>query len=296
MYSTSFFTSAALFDSWSITVGTIINYQARSEVYAFVSVNSKLYLIGGNMAALEFFAECEMFDPSTNAWQSISSLPEPRTFFGDAVYNSEMLRLWWERNLLFSFTLITLPSSLCFVLLSSFVSSCSLFSSFPFLSPLLGGSTWQGGNLPDHFLSSCLKYSPASNTWSSISSMPGTSCLSLAAGTFGSKIYEIAGSGSDFNYIFSPSSNTWDTTTAASLPTGAWACLSLYVTTWRICLFDQAGILQIFTPSHNSWNSIYLSGIISTASQSLVTIPVNDSLVDFLFFPSSSAPSISGST
>lgn len=182
--------------------------QARgcSELYL---LNGSLYVVAGSDANRVDHKEMwslDLSNPSTN-WVARASLPEVRNHFGGAVINGKIYVTGGQTGqedwrVFKNATYVYDPSSNAWSTLANEpapLRSHTMTSTFAYKGRLivLGGETPVAQGNPVS-LSSALMYNPATNTWSSITSLPGPRST-LFCGVIGDTIYVTGGySGATF--------------------------------------------------------------------------------------------------
>lgn len=194
--------------------------------HALVTVNNKLYAIGGQMSGGTALNDVEEYNPITNTWTTKAPMPTARRWLTAAAVNNKIYVIGGEKNNVTQTaneeydpatdtwtTKAPLPTARKRQGIAVVNNKIYVFG---------GGNTTAAANTNNNY-----EYNPSNNTWTSKKVLPTAVNYPTAAAVNG-LIYVIGGnSGSaslTANQIYDPASNSWST--GASLPVGTDAIAS----------------------------------------------------------------------
>jgi N-acetylneuraminic acid mutarotase len=201
-----------------------ITYMPTPRTGATASVvDGKIYVIGGSITGLIDVANNEMYDPSTDIWDTLAPMPTPRGFLTSAVVNG-----------------------IIYVIGGGFPTATNKIESY---NPLT--NTWDTTltNLPgetrlgmragvvngiiyvvagNYNQRDCYAYDPVMDTWDTLASMPIGGGGALSVTVYNGLVYTFGGSTDPIwtpvntVYAYNPATNIWDTT-LTPMPTSRFA-------------------------------------------------------------------------
>ena len=72
--------SAEVYDTVSNKWTSLPNMDEKREGCAAVSIDGKVYVVGGYDEHQRYLASCEMFDPDTNRWTRLPAMTQSRSY------------------------------------------------------------------------------------------------------------------------------------------------------------------------------------------------------------------------
>ena len=248
--------------------------------HAVASVGGNVYSFGG-IVNNNAIANAYKYDPSTNTWSSIASLPAPRGWFsgtsdGTYIYllggvdqNFNTTATLWRYDPVSNTYNTSLPS---YTIPTYFHASAYLKGKIYRIAGRAIGTDFH-----------VEVYDIATNTWSMAANYPVAN-HSLMAVALGNYVYGAGGNAfPDKTYRYDPNTNTWDDAAVADLPAGRTAAASgAYNGRWILAGGDVNFAISTsaiaWDPITNSWCDLpnmvqardYLAG--ATADQSFYAV------------------------
>jgi hypothetical protein len=210
-------------------------------------VNDKIYIIGGTSGP-DIFDNVEVYDPSTDSWESKSPLPDPRWGHSSDVVEGKIYVMGGclpETGDAANTIEVYDPS------LNEWESVGNMPTGrIGFGSCVVNGKIYvMGGRVAEpggDYLNSVDVYDPASGTWESLSPMPAAKGYFTVSATT-DYIYAIggikidgAGTGEDVVFKYKISSDVWSPTT--SLQQARWGIASCLADTVIVCVGGYTGL------------------------------------------------------
>jgi N-acetylneuraminic acid mutarotase len=198
---------------------------ARSALGVVASTDGRIFTIGGESLVSPFpvYTIVEIYQPTTNAWTTGASLPEPRAEFGSALGADGNIYIFGGHSthgaadgLVYQYNPMT----------NVWSSRANLLTARA-LNQAVTGSDGKiyvfGGISGSSPLNVVEQYDPVANTWVPRSPMPYAEYAGAAALGIDGRIYVMGGGNgtTTFNYVqvYDPTTDTWTTPTNANLPT-----------------------------------------------------------------------------
>ena len=172
---------------------------ARGMLAAGV-VDSKLYAVGGavmNNGGWTVLANVEVYDPATNTWAAVASMPTARKSLASAVVGGKLYALGGS-----SFGCCPDNALATVEMYDTATNTWTTVAPMPtarygLVAEVVGGKLYAAGgyhSVPvDNAIDTVEVYNPAANKWAAVTPMP-TARYGLVAGVLGGKLYAAGGS------------------------------------------------------------------------------------------------------
>ena len=228
-------------------------------------INGKLYVVGGDKAALDLTNKLEVYDPATNTWDTKTDMPTTRRYPGAAAINGKLYVV--GGGLAFGTYFNTLevydPATNQWTAKAGMPTARLQPSAVTINDKLyvVGGNNTANATALE-------VYDPATNTWETKAPLP-TPRTSQAAAVIDGKIYVVGGAVSavpapiwqNVLEVYDPATNTWETKAAMPTARGNPAAVAinglLYVVGGTNDAFGGSSLrtLEIYDPQTNTWRA-----------------------------------------
>ena len=238
---------------WSTNIASI----SSRAFGAAATVGGKVYLVGGGNYSCGVNSTLQAYDPATNVWVTLASMPTPRYEFGAAELNGQLYAIAGNPG-------CGSPAS-AIRAVEAYDPGSNLWSS----KALLPTGSWGAGVASANgkiyviggFTNYVYCYDPGSNSWSLKAPVPSPFAFGEVAVVNGLiYVIGIGGAGPQAGvYAYNPVADSW--TVKASMPTARYACAGAAVNgiIYVAGGYNSTGVVatvEAYNPALDTWSTV----------------------------------------